>query len=82
MLRGYIRGYYWGSVHRKGVVNVIKHKFFKITMPNGKSFVVISNNGRAGLIGLFAGIEDGKNTYITPISLAELIKYMIKKIKE
>lgn len=57
-------------------------KFFRITMPNGKSFVVISNNGWAGLIGLFDNVEDEKNTYITPISLFEVIKYAIKKIKE
>lgn len=53
-------------------------KFFKITMPSGKSFVVISKNGWTGLIGLFDGIEDGKNTYIAPMSLFEVIKYTIK----
>ena len=58
------------------------HKFFRITMPNKKSFIVISNSGWAGLIGLFDGIEDGENTYITPMSLFEVIKYTIRQIKE
>ena len=58
------------------------HNFFRITMPNKKSFIVISNDGWAGLIGLFDGIDDGENAYITPMSLFEVIKYTIRQIKE
>jgi len=54
------------------------NKFFKITLSNGKSFVVVSKNGYAGLIGLFDGIEDKENSYVTPISLFEFIKSAIK----
>ena len=55
------------------------NKFFKITFPNGKSTVVVSKNGYAGLIGLVDGVQDKENTYITPISLIEFVKYVIIK---
>ena len=57
----------------------MRNKFFKITFPNGKSAVVVSRNGYAGLIGLVDGVQDKENTYIIPMSLFEFVKYVIIK---
>ena len=57
----------------------MRNKFFKIAFPNGKSVVVASKNGYAGLIGLVDSVQDKENTYIIPISLFEFVKYTIIK---
>lgn len=57
----------------------MRNKFFKIAFPNGKSTVVVSKNGWAGLIDLVDGVQDKENTYIIPLSLFEFIKYVIIK---
>lgn len=59
----------------------MKNEFFKIEFPNGKSIVVVSKNGYAGLIGLINCVQDKENTYIIPISLFEFIKYIIGGFK-
>lgn len=53
------------------------NKFFKIKAPNKRPIVVITNNGWAGLIDIVDKISDQKDTYIAPISLWELIKYIV-----
>ena len=53
------------------------NKFFKITMPDRKSFVVVSN-GYAGLLGLVDNVQDKENTYVSPISLFEFVKYVTR----
>lgn len=50
-------------------------KFFKITMPNEKTFVVVTK-GYASLIDLLANAPDKEHTYITQISLFEFLKYI------
>ena len=54
-------------------------KFFKVTFPDNRSIVVVSNRGWAGLIGLFNNAPNEGNTYITQISLTEFVKYMFSK---
>lgn len=53
-------------------------KFFKIKAPNKTPIVVLTNNGWAGLIDIVDNISDKKDTYIAPISLWELVKYIVK----
>ena len=54
-----------------------KNRYFKIAFPNGKSMVVESKNGYAGLIDLVDAIKDKENTYIIPISWFEFAKHMM-----
>lgn len=54
-----------------------KQRFFKIRFPSGKSLVVESKNGYAGLIDLAGVIKDEENTYIIPISWLEYVKYVM-----
>lgn len=53
------------------------NRFFKIVFPNGKTFVVASKHGYAGLIGLFDNVQDQENSYIIPISVFEFIKEIL-----
>ena len=54
-----------------------KNRFFKIKFPDGKSMVVESKNGYAGLIDLVDAIKDKENTYIIPISWFEFVKHVV-----
>ena len=52
-------------------------KFFKITMPDGKAFVVTAN-GYASLIDLIGDAPDKENTYISQMSLLQFVKYVMR----
>ena len=52
-------------------------RFFKITFPNGKVYVVVSTGGFAGLLALLEGVTDKDNTYVAQISFWEYVKYVI-----
>lgn len=54
-----------------------KNRFFKIKFSDGKSMVVESKNGYAGLIDLVDSIKDKENTYIIPISWFEFVKHVV-----
>lgn len=54
-----------------------KNRFFKIKFPDGKSMVMESKNGWAGLIDIANAVKDKDNTYIVPISWLEFVKYII-----
>lgn len=51
-------------------------RFFKITFPNGKVYVVVSTGGFAGLLDLLEGVTDKDNTYVAQISFWEYIKHV------
>ena len=53
-------------------------KFYKIVLPNGNTFVVISNNGYVRLIDLAENFKDKEHTYIIPLTFFELVKYMLR----
>jgi hypothetical protein len=53
-------------------------KFFRITAPDKKTFVVVAR-GWSGLIGLVDNLRDMNDWYVTDISLFEFIRYVIKK---
>ena len=53
-------------------------KFYKIVLPNKKSYVVVSKNGYAGLLDMVEYVYDKDNTYIVPLTLFQFIKYAMK----
>lgn len=53
------------------------YKFFKIILPNEKSYVVVSKNGYAGLLDMVEYVYDKDNTYIIPLTLFQFIKYVV-----
>ena len=53
-------------------------QFFKITAPNVRPIVIVSPSW-AGLTAICDMVSNQEETYITPISLWEFIKYIIKK---
>lgn len=59
-----------------------KNRFFKIKFPDGKSMVVESKNGWAGLIDIASAVKDKDNTYIIPISWFEFVKHIILRGKQ
>lgn len=52
-------------------------RFFKIALPNDKSFVVVSPRGYAGLTEIVEVIPDKDGTYIIELSMWEFIKYCL-----
>ena len=54
------------------------YKFFKIVLPNEKSYVVVSKNGYVGLLDMVDYVYDKDNTYIVPLTLFEFIKYVVR----
>lgn len=52
-------------------------KFYKIVLPNKKSYVVVSKNGYAGLLDMVEYVYDKDNTYIIPLTLFKFIKYVM-----
>ena len=58
---------------------VHKNRFFKITTTDGKSLVVISHKGWYGITDIIGGVQDKDHTYVTPISLLEVIWYILKR---
>lgn len=54
--------------------------FFKITLPGGKQYVVVSAGGFAGLLDLLEGVPDKENTYVANISTWEYAKHVVKSI--
>ena len=53
-------------------------KFYKIVLPNTKSYVVVSKNGYAGLLDMVEYVYDKDNTYIVPLTLFQFIKYVMR----
>lgn len=55
------------------------NKFFKIVMPGGKSYIVVSKTGYAGLVGLCDRVHCDENVYIVPMTVFEFVKYIFNK---
>ena len=53
-------------------------KFYKIVLPNGKTFVVTSDRSYVALLDLVEYFHDKENTYIVPLTFFEFVKYMLR----